>query len=363
MTRLLLLALLLSAVSMAQAQRVPVTTDSETARDHYALAMSRVSHVDFDAARVHLDAAIEADPEFALAHIYRAWLSPPSSGEEHLRQAQAVRASDAERQMVEAYAAHHSGDHDREIEIMADLYEQHPDDGDAATWLGNELYFNDRYDEATDVLRRAIAADPSNASAINMLGYTLMESGDTEGAERAFLDYIRVAPEEGNPYDSYGEFLLGEGRLDEAEVQFHKALARDPELTASENHLVRIAMERSDLRLEGAIADGDADAAVAAYAENAVVMAPDMPRVRGHDAIRDLFAGMIASGVDGADIQTVNVLHFDDWAVRESNVVLSAGGQVADRLKALELWRQVDGEWLYVRDMFSSDGDNTTAAN
>ena len=361
MPRLALITALLVAASV-QAQTIPVTTDSEVARDHYALALARVSHVDMDGARAHLDAALDADPEFALAHVYRAWLSPPAERGEHLQRAEVARVSDAERRIVEAYAAHHDDDHDREIEIMRSLYEAHPDDGDAATWLGNELYFNERYDEAVAVLRQALAADPANSAALNMLGYALKESGDVAGAERAFLDYIRVAPHEGNPYDSYGEFLLGEGRFDEAEVQFDKALARDPDLTASRDHLVRIAMERSDLRLEGAIADGDADAAVAEYAETAVIMAPDTPRVRGHEAIRDLFAGMIASGVDGADIQTVNVLRFDDWAVRESNVVLSVGGQVADRLKALELWRLSDGEWHYVRDMFSSDGEAATAS-
>ncbi|PAP75459.1 tetratricopeptide repeat protein [Rubrivirga marina] len=361
MTRFLpLLALLLTA-SLAHAQHVPVTTASDAARDHYALALTQVSYVDFDAARAHLDAAIEADPQFALAHIYRAWLSPAAEGAEHLRHAQAARVSDAERQMVEAYAAHHDGDHDREIEIMRALHEEHPDDGDVATWLGNEFYFNDRYDEAAAVLRRALEADPSNAGALNMLGYTLKEAGDADGAERVFLEHIRVAPDEGNPYDSYGEFLLDEGRLDEAEVQFTKALARDPDLTASADHLVRIAMERSDLRFEQAVAGGDADAIAALYTENAMVMPPGAPPVQGRDAIRDHFAGVLAAGIDGLDVQTAEVARFGNTAIRRSDIVLSAGGQVVDRAKALEVWRLVGGEWLYARDMYSSNGEAATA--
>ena len=362
MTRPALLTALLVTASLAQAQQVPVTTDSDIARDHYALALARVSHVDMDGARAHLDAAIEADPSFALAHVYRAWLSPPADRDAHLRHAQAAPTSDAERRMVEAYAAHHDGDHDREIALMAALYDGHPDDGDVAMWLGNELYAQDRHSEAVEVLRRAIDADPASGTAYNMLGYALKGSGDAAGAERAFLDYIRAAPEEANPYDSYGEFLLDEGRLDEAETQFHKALARNPDLTASQDQLVEIALQRSDLRFKQALAAGDADAIAALYTESALVLAPGAPPIQGREAIRDHFAGIIGAGIDGLDIQTVEMARFGDTAIRRSDIVLRVSGQVVDRAKALEVWQRVDGEWLYARDMYSSNGEAATAA-
>ena len=361
MNRLLLVALVATPL-LAQAQHVPVTTASETARDHYGLALTRVWNIDFDAARAHLDAAIEADPQFALAHVYRAWLSSPSDQETHLGHARAARPSAAERQMVEAFGAHHGGDHDREVEIMAALYEQHPDDGDVAAWLGSELYSIDRYDEAAAVLRRALERDPDHPGALNILGYTLKAAGDAAGAERAFLSYVRAAPDEGNPYDSYGELLLDQGRLDEAEVQFHKALARDPDLAASERQLVEIAIERSDRRFEQAVAAGDADAIAALYTETALVLPPDGPPVEGRQAIRDHFAAILAAGIDGLNVQTAELVRFDDAVIRRSDIVLSAGGQVVDRAKSLEVWRLVDGEWLYARDMYSSNGEVTAAA-
>jgi len=182
--------------------------------------------------------------------------------------------------MVEAFAAHHDGAHDREIEILEPPHDRYPDDGPVARRLGTELYFGERYGEAAALLRRALEADPDQPGALHMLGYALKEAGDAAGAEAAFLDYIRAAPHEGNPYDSYGEFLLDEGRLDEAEAQFHKALARDPDLTASRDQLVEIAMERSDRRFERAVAEGDADAIAALYAEDAVVLPPG-PRRSG----------------------------------------------------------------------------------
>ena len=45
--------------------------------------------------------AAEADDRFALAHLYRGWLSPSAKREEHLRQATANAATDAERHMID----------------------------------------------------------------------------------------------------------------------------------------------------------------------------------------------------------------------------------------------------------------------
>ena len=357
MSRLAVLAaVLLATATLAHAQRVPVTSASDVARAHYVRGVHDVSYVNFPQARVHLDAAIAADPGFALAHLYRAVLSSGDQRAEHMRRAAAGPASDAERQMIEAYAANLRGDHDREEMLLAGVAERFPADPMPMFWWANTQANRGNHAQAVAAARRSLAADPSFAPAYNLMGYAEMAAGNSAAAEQAFREQIRLAPDEPNPYDSLGEFLLGQARLDDAERQFEMALARDPGFGNGQMNLARVAMERSDLRLEGAIADGDAEAAAALYAEDAVVMAPDAPRVRGREGIRDLMAGMIASGIDGADIQTVNVLRFDDWAVRESNVVLSAGGQVADRLKALELWRLIDGDWLYVRDVFNSDG-------
>jgi len=362
MTRLALLTALLVAAS-AQAQTVPVTTDSETARDHYSLALQRVSHVDMDGARAHLDAALDADPEFALAHVYRAWLSPPADRDEHLRRAQAARPSAAERRIVEAYAAHHDGDHDREIEVMEALYEAHPDDGDVATWLGNELYFGERYDEAAAVLRQALAANPGDVAALNMLGYALKEAGDAAGAEAAFLDYILAAPHEGNPYDSYGEFLLGEGRIDEAEVQFTKALARDPDLTASQDQLVEIAIRRANRTFEQAVASGDAEAVAALYTAGAVAYPPDAPPVRGREAIGELFASIVASGVDGVTLETHEVRSVGTMALEFGTGRIRAGGEDGDPFSYSVLWAKDGDQWRLHRDIWNSDGPQTATAS
>ena len=362
---LLSLTLLFITASLAQAQQMPITTSSDAARTHYVQGVHATGNVDFDRARTHLDAALATDPNFAMAHLYRAVLSGGDERTEHMRlaTAHAAQASDAERQMIEAYASNLDGDHAREGELHTALAERYPSDPMPMFWWANTEANRGNSAEAVAAANRALTADPSFAPAYNLIGYVEVARGDMAAAEQAFRNYIRLAPDEANPYDSFGEFYLGQGRLDEAEAQYEMALTKNARFENARTMLARIGMERSDLRFEQALADGDADAIAALYTPNAIVMAPDMPPIQGHNAIREHFAGIIASGVDGLDIQTVEVNRFDDIAIRRSDIVLNTGGQVVDRAKTLEVWALVDGAWLYARDMYSSNGSVKAASN
>jgi Tfp pilus assembly protein PilF len=203
------LTVLLVTASFARAQQLPVTTASDAARQHYVQGVSALANADFARARTHLDAALDADPSFAMAHMYRA-VAAAEGREDHARQATShgTRASEAERQMIASYAAHLDGDHEREIALMNTVAEAFPSDPYPPFQVGFELYGMERYDEAVAAFQRAIAADPSFGGSYNGLGYAAMEAGNNTLAEKAFRDYIRVAPDEANPYDSYGEFLM-----------------------------------------------------------------------------------------------------------------------------------------------------------
>jgi uncharacterized protein (TIGR02246 family) len=367
MKRLLLLPLIVLFVTatLAQAQKMPITTTSDAARVHYVQGEHATGNVDFERARAHFDAALAADPTLAMAHVYLAVLSGGDERAEHVRQAtaNAAQASEAERQMVESYTANLEGDHDREGELLTTLAERYSSDPMPMFWWANTEANRGNSAEAVAAANRALAADPTFAPAYNLIGYAEVARGDMAAAEQAFRNYIRLAPDEANPYDSFGEFYLNQGKLDEAETQYEMALTKNTGFENARTMLARIGMERSDLRFEQAVADGDADAIAALYTPNAMVMAPDMPPIQGHDAIRDHFAGILAAGIDGLDIQTVEVNRFDDIAIRRANGILSAGGQVVDRAKTLEVWALVDGEWLYARDMYSSNGSAEASGN
>ena len=359
---LLSLALLLAYVPLVQAQTVPVTTTSDDARAHFEEGRARMAHADFAGAREHLDAALAADPSFGLAHMYRAIASPSDLEAEHMRRASAADVSEGEGQMIASYAAHLEDDHEREVALLRAVAEQFPDDPHPPFNLGFELYGLDRHDEAITVFRQSIARDAAFAGAHNGLGYAAMEAGDDATAERAFRDYIRLAPDEANPYDSYGEFLMIRGRYDEAEAQFEQALARNPDFAASANNLARVGIERSNRRFEQAVASGDADAVAALYTAGAVAYPPGAPPVRGREAIRELFAGFVAGGVDGVDLETLEVRAMGDYAHEMGIGRISVGSEVGDPFSYSVLWMKDGDEWRLHRDIWNSDGPEPTSA-
>ena len=364
----LLLTLILAASALAApaalAQRMPVTTTSDDARVHYVRGLHAFSHADAAGGLVHMDAALAADPRFAMAHLYHA-VATPVGRAEHMRLASArsARASESERQTVEAYAANLRGDPVREIALLTALADQYPGDPFPMFTVANAEMNRDDPAASVAAARRALVADPAFAGAYNLIGYAEVARGDLPAAERAFREYIRMAPDEPNPYDSFGEFYLNQGRLDEAEAQYEMALTRDSGFDNSRTMLARIGIERASLRFERAVARRDADAVAALYTPNAVLLPPDGSPVAGRAAIREYFAGMVAAGVRDLDLRTVEVVRFDDFALERADVAFRVGDGAVENGKSLVLWRLVDGEWLLARDMWNANAPATTASN
>jgi tetratricopeptide (TPR) repeat protein len=66
-----------------------------------------------------------------------------------------------------------------------------------------------------------------------MIGYTQCGLNNFPEAEKSFQTYIRLVPDNPNPYDSYAELLLKMGKYDESITQYKKALEKDPQFTSS----------------------------------------------------------------------------------------------------------------------------------
>src|SRR5262249_50769133 len=76
--------------------------------------------------------------------------------------------------------------------------------------------------------KRATELAPDYSTAFNILGYAYRQNGAYGDAENAFRKYIELIPNDPNPYDSYAELLLKEGKFDEAITQYNKALSIEP---------------------------------------------------------------------------------------------------------------------------------------
>jgi uncharacterized protein (TIGR02246 family) len=96
------------------------------------------------------------------------------------------------------------------------------------------------------------------------------------------------------------------------------------------------------------------------YAPDAVVMAPNMPPLRGRDAIQQFWTGFLASGSVDLALTSTNVTQpSSDVAVETGRYDLSlrpASGQaIKDAGKYVVLWKKSNGRWWAAEDIFNSD--------
>jgi len=96
------------------------------------------------------------------------------------------------------------------------------------------------------------------------------------------------------------------------------------------------------------------------YAPDAVVMAPNMPALRGRDAILQFWTGFLASGAIDLALTSTNVTQPSaDTAIESGRYDLSlrppSGQAIKDAGKYIVIWKKSNGRWWAAEDIFNSD--------
>ena len=220
---------------------IPVTTSSEEARELLLEGLHTQENIRRDEARELYSQALKKDPEFALAHMYRAWVSTSAQDrQDHIKRAMALapKVSEGERLMIEAnHALWLENNPDKALDLRKRLVRRHPNDKRAHLILGFSYDGRDQFDEAITEYEKAIDIDQDFAPAYNSLGYAYILKGEYDRAEEAFQDYIRLIPEEANPYDSMADLYTRMGRHDEAIEHYQKAVELNPQFAISQRKI------------------------------------------------------------------------------------------------------------------------------
>lgn len=228
-------ALLFTGCGGAQTTTIPITTSSEEARADFITGRGLVENMRTLEAHEYFVQATEKDPRFALAFLYAAEISKSDAeGQRFLRRAVelAPHVSEGERLMILARQAGINDNRDKQIELVEQLVETYPKDK-RAHWLLGLAYGEDRGKERVAEMKKAIKLDQNFAPAYNNLGYLYFNQEDYKKSEKAFGKYIKLIPDEANPYDSMADLYTGMGRLEKANEFYAQAFERNPQFTIS----------------------------------------------------------------------------------------------------------------------------------
>src|SRR6266513_1652358 len=219
-----------SSDATAKNGKISITTSSEEARKEYLAGRDLQEKLRITDSIAHFDKALSLDPNFALAELNRANVSPTAKEFfDHLKKAVSLadKASDGERMLIQANEAGANGNPTKQKEILDKLVATYPNDERAHFNIGGYYFGQQDFAQAINHYKKATEIAPDFSTAFNILGYAYRQNEDYANAENAFKKYIELIPNDPNPYDSYAELLLKMGRFDEAIAQYNKALAVD----------------------------------------------------------------------------------------------------------------------------------------
>ena len=99
----------------------------------------------------------------------------------------------------------------------------------------------EKYNEATEYMQKAIAVDSTKAEAYNTLGYLYLRySKDFQKAVATFKEMVKLKPDDANSYDSLGDGYFGSKMYSEALTAYNKALGINPDFTPSIFNIARV---------------------------------------------------------------------------------------------------------------------------
>jgi tetratricopeptide (TPR) repeat protein len=218
-------------------QELPITTSSDEARELFIEARNLQEFGHPDKAEKLYDQALEKDPNFALAWIFKAGIAIETGDfQAYLKKALelASTTSEGEQKLLAAYQAfYNENDRVKTNQIYQELTAMYPNDVRLHWYLGNSYSGLNKKEDALASWHKGLTLDPEFAPLHERLGYFYRAEEEYDNSEASFKEYVRLAPEEANGYDCLADLYRRMGRFDEALDHYNKAFEMDSSFQAS----------------------------------------------------------------------------------------------------------------------------------
>ena len=121
------------------------------------------------------------------------------------------------------------------------------------------------------------------------------------------------------------------------------------------NAAVRAAVEAGNKKFTDGAVKKDAALIAGAYTVDAEAFPPNSGVVKGRPALQKLWQSVLDSGIAGIELKTIEVESAGSFAYETGTYSMKTkDGKVADHGKYVVVWKQVDGQWLLHRDIWST---------
>ena len=216
--------------------KIPITTSSNDAREQYLKARDLAEGLQGQESLQYYTNAINADSNFALAYLNRAPNQPTTKAFfADLNKAVSLldKVPECDSLQILGFEAGVNANPVKQKEYYEKLVSIYPKDQRAHALLGNFYFGQQDYEKANNEFNKVVEIDSNFSPAYNMLGYCNKQLMNYDAAEKAFQKYIQMIPSDPNPYDSYAELLMKEGKYDQSIDNYKKALSYNPHFISS----------------------------------------------------------------------------------------------------------------------------------
>lgn len=220
-------------------------------RAHYALATQLIATSQWDDALDHLQAFVREEPwllEVPAARnqigriLVRRGELDAAADQFRLVLQMDPTFSEAHRHLADVFAAR--AEFPDAIREYQQYIVDHPQDSDALMGLGVAFQKAGRSTEALAALRRALAADPSNALAARNAAAVELARQNYPGSVAFARQAVQANPDDAGAHDLLGLGLAFQGQLGEAIREFQRAIQLSPTDADAQQHLAAVQRAR-----------------------------------------------------------------------------------------------------------------------
>jgi len=209
-----------------------ISTKSPQAHALFEKAMHKMEMLHTQDGLDNFRSAVQADPQFALGHIFLTFFSQdPTEQVAEREKALATRASAGpEEKLIIDWLANASQAHwVPAIQAMNEALSSYPNDKHLHWLAGWWLQLNQNQSQrAVAMFERTMKIDPQFADAWNEAAYCYAKQGNFEKAFADIKRYTELVPNEPNPQDSFAELSRMAGRFEDALTHYRMSLKIDP---------------------------------------------------------------------------------------------------------------------------------------